>query len=806
MSEILTAEIVRDAIDELGGIATPKALARHLRTSPEQQSQLREILRNLRMAGELDARPAPTARPVGKKPGSVLASEPPRDQAPEADVQALGRTELPAAGPAEVVAVDEDGRLFVRARRAEGLIGPRLELRLPRHGRFGGLGVGSLLLVRFEPQMGRHGGVQQWQAEAIRLLPRRTPRLLGVFHQSEDGPWMEVADKKARFDRRVDSDSLRQLKTAPREGDLVVAEDPLPTGYAPMRVKILEVIGRQDDPRAASILAIHAHAIPIGFSAEEEAELTKITPTKCAREDLRHLPLLTIDPDDARDHDDAVFAEPAADPKNPHGFRLVVAIADVAAYVRPGQALDAGARLRGNSTYFPDRVVPMLPEKLSADLCSLRENEDRLCFAVEIVLDAQGHVKKHRFFRATMRSAVKLSYEEAEAAFLGEPGERAQAWMQPALEPLWSAYQLLRQAREARAPLDLDSAERRVRLREGKVIEITPRIRLEAHRLIEEFMILANVCAAQTLLAKRAELIFRVHDSPSAEKIRSLTDFLPSVGMSWSKGETVTPKRFNHVLKLARETENNDVIQEMVLRSQAQAEYSAQNIGHFGLNLGQYAHFTSPIRRYADLIVHRALIRALDLGSDGLDDASLDQLDAIAESITKTERRSMAAERDATERYVAAFLRDRVGEEFAGRITGVTRFGAFIRLDETGADGLAPISGLGRERFRFDEGAFALIGERSGLRYQLGQKVQARLLEALPVTGGMTFAILSRPLPAPNRAIRRQSGVEHHGHPSAGRNERSGGFDAKSGAGRGGRGQSYPIGGKPRAKGKSKKR
>ena len=574
-------------------------------------------------------------------------------------------------------------------------------------------------------------------------------------------------------DRRV-KDSLILLTEdakAAREGDLVLVQPFGSQGggqhrrFGPKPAKLLETVGREDEPRAASLIAIHAHSIPTGFSDAAEAEAEAAAPpTLEGREDLRAVPLITIDPEDARDHDDAVFAEPDADPKNEGGWIVWVAIADVAAYVRPGSTLDKEAWTKANSVYFPDRVEPMLPERLSAGLCSLREKEERATLAVRMVFGADGRKRGHSFVRGLMRSAAKLSYGEAQAAIDGAANDKTGPLLEPILKPLWAAYTAVSKARDIRSPLDIDSPERRIVMNPaGEVASISKRERLDAHRLIEEFMIQANVCAAETLEQKRSPLIYRIHDAPSQEKLFNLGDFLSTIDLPWNKGEPPRTDRFNRLLTETRQGPHAEIVNEVVLRTQMQAQYSPDNIGHFGLNLARYAHFTSPIRRYADLIVHRALIRALKLGDDGLTDNEIARLEATADHITAAERAAMAAERDATDRYVAAFLKDRVGAEFSGRITGVTRFGLFIRLDETGADGLAPVSSLGSEYFVHDDRAHALIGERSGRRYRLGAKVEVRLVEATPITGGLLFEMLSEAeppdpnAPRPRLGLRRQT-------------------------------------------------
>jgi ribonuclease R len=365
-----------------------------------------------------------------------------------------------------------------------------------------------------------------------------------------------------------------------------------------------------------------------------------------------------------------------------------------------------------------------------------------------MVFGADGRKRSHDFHRGLMRSAAGVSYEQAQAAIDGQPDDKAGAILESVLRPLWAGYHVMLKGRQARSPLGIASLERKIQLNEaGEVTSITPRVSLEAHRLIEEMMVQANVCAAETLEAKRTPLIYRVHDTPSDEKMTALADFLSTVGLSWTKGQPATTARFNAVLDEARDTPNAEIVNEVVLRTQMQAHYNPENIGHFGLNLDRYAHFTSPIRRYADLVVHRALIRALGFGDDGLADVDVARLAETADHITATERRSMAAERDATDRYVAAFLSDRLGAEFEGRITGVTRFGLFVRLSETGADGLIPVSSLGDEYWVHDDRAHALVGERSGGRFRLGRTVAVRLVEATPITGGLVLEMLSEPEP-----------------------------------------------------------
>jgi len=720
------------------------------------------LLRFLREAGEADR--GDIARAFGLKGDDRRAL---RQMIRELEADGLlgkrgrkGLTEagaLPPVGVADIVERDGDGELYVRLVEASA-DAPRALLIAEGAGSSGPApGMGDRLLVKFAR------GQDGWEARRIKTLDGAgSNTVLGVVRKSNRETRIEPVDRRSKDVLIIPQDLASDLK----DGDLVRAS--IEKGahrYGPKRGKVLEHIGREDDPRAASLLAIHAHGVPTGFSdaVEREAEDQEL-PTLKGREDLRQIPFITIDPADARDHDDAVFAQ-RDEGGNAEGWVVWVAIADVAAYVRPGSALDREARAKGNSTYFPDRVEPMLPERLSNGLCSLKEGENRACLAVRMVFDKDGRKIGHRFVRGLMRSHASLSYEQAQSAIDGLTDDRTGPIMEAILYPLWNAYHCMLKGRLKRGPLQIESAERRIRMTpDGQIASIEPRVSLEAHRLIEEMMVQANVCAAETLEQQRTPLIYRVHEAPSQEKVFNLADFLSTLGKPWNKGEAPTTKRFNRLLDETRDGPHAEVVNEVVLRSQMQAIYSPDNVGHFGLNLDRYAHFTSPIRRYSDLIVHRGLIRALKLGSDGLTDREIAELEAIADQVTQTERRSMAAERDAMDRYIAAFLEDRVGATFRGRITGVTRFGLFVRLEETGADGLVPVSSLGTEYFSHDDRAHALVGDRSGQRYTLGRSVEVKLLEATPVTGGLLFEMLSEPdardpnAPSPRLGLRGRGG------------------------------------------------
>ncbi|MDP1630384.1 MAG: ribonuclease R [Caulobacter sp.] len=675
---------------------------------------------------------------------------------------------LPPVGVADVVERDTDGDLYVRL--AKGGEDAPLARLAPARGEVvaGAPGVGDRLLVHFDRLE-----TGEFEARLIKKLGQSAHRILGVVRKGGRDVRVEPVDRKSKESLILPPGEVGKLK----DGDLVLAAvGGAAQRYGPKLGKVIEVVGREDEPRAASLIAIHSHGIPTGFTpeAEAEAEAAK-APTLAGREDLRDLPFITIDPADARDHDDAVFAHPDPEPRNVGGWVIWVAIADVAAYVRSGTALDREARDKSNSVYFPDRVEPMLPEVLSNGLCSLREGENRATMAVRMVFNKAGRKISHRFVRGLMRSAAKLSYEQAQDAIDGKPDDQTGPILEGVLQPLWTAYRLMKTGRDDRSPLAIMSEERRIIIGpDGHVDSITRRASLEAHKLIEEMMVQANVCAAETLEQKRTPLIYRVHDTPSQEKVQNLADFLATLGINWSKGEAPRTDRFNKLLSETRDGPNADIINEVVLRTQMQAHYSSDNLGHFGLNLDRYAHFTSPIRRYADLVVHRGLIRALGLGTDGLTDADISQIKDTAERITFAERRAMAAERDATDRYVAAFLADKVGAQFSGRITGVTRFGLFVRLTDTGADGLIPISALGDEYFVHDDRTHALVGERSGARWPLGMMVEVKLREATPITGGLLFEMLSEPAPADPNAPRPRLGMRGRKDPGRGGPKRGG--------------------------------
>jgi ribonuclease R len=682
-----------------------------------------------------------------------------------------------------ITGTDRDGEAFGRPAAWDAADGPPpvVFMRSERPGR-PALAPGERVLARLKPL-----GGGRYEGRTVHRLAAGPSRILGVFRPGARENRLVPTDRRAKSEWIVPPGE----DAGAGVGEIVLAE-PLPhhhrLGLKPVRV--LERLGNMGDARSVSLIAIHTHDIPVEFPQTALAEAARARATALGRRsDLRDVPLVTIDGSDARDFDDAVFAEP----DDSGGFRLIVAIADVAHYVRPGSALDHAARTRGNSVYFPDRAVPMLPEALSNGWCSLLPGEERGCLYVELRIDANGGKRSHRFGRGLMRSAARLTYEQVQATFEGGGAAQAATSVQGALSGggsisrdrprhrspaltvpserrvqipttplvvlvshLFAAYRALLEARSARGTLDLDLPERTVALdHHGKVSSVAPRPRLESHRLIEEFMILANVAAAEELERCHQPVMYRVHAPPSEEKLQALRGVLHTLDITLPAGAGLHPRDLDRVLHRVAGTPEAPLVNEVILRSQSQAAYSPDNIGHFGLALPRYVHFTSPIRRYADLLVHRALIRGRRLGADGLGADEAADFEATAEHITAAERRAQLAERDAIDRYFAAYMADKTGARFAARISGVTRFALFVTVAESGASGIVPVSTLPNDQWRYDERTQMLTGQHTRLVFRLAQEVEVRLAEASPVTGGLVFHVLQG-MPRPGKRFRQK--------------------------------------------------
>ncbi len=655
---------------------------------------------------------------------------------------------LPKVTVLRIADVDDGGNVWAVPDRweADGPV-PRLRVRERKRGL---LGVGERVLARTEE------AGNGWIAHPMKTLAKASEQVLGVLREEAGRLWLTGVEKRERREFAVSNASDAGA------GDLVLAEK---TGRPPrITARVVERLGDPFAARSFSLIAIHKLGIPDAFSqaALDEAEEVARQSLGDDREDLRHLPIIAIDPVDARDHDDAVWAAPDDDPGNDGGWQAVVAIADVSFYVRPGSAIDRDARRRGNSVYFPDRVVPMLPEILSADVCSLKRGEDRAAMACHLRIAKDGTLRSWRFTRAVVRIAANLAYEDAQATIDADAGE----WID-ALRLLWSCWHALAKARAKREPLDLDLPERRVVLDErGRILSVAPRERLDAHRLIEDYMIAANVAAAKALEAKKAPVMYRDHEPPTREKLVALKDYLATYEVAFALGQVVKPATFNRVLDRIGDADFRPPVMEQVLRTQTQAYYGPANHGHFGLSLGSYAHFTSPIRRYADLIVHRSLVSAHRLGEGGLPASDAAAMDELGQTISRLERRAMEAERDTVDRYVAAFLAERVGETMEARITGVTNFGFFATVEGIGGDGLMPVRDIGGEYYRFDEAARKLVGEQSGDEYTLGQRLQLKLAEANPVSGALRFEMPHGKGTAPARASGGPRVLKRRGRPA----------------------------------------
>lgn len=687
-----------------GGASLTRDIARHFDLKGQQRTQLRQVLRRLTEERRIEKGKSKTWSIPGILADAVMV---------------------------EVTGLSPDGEITARPADWRGKGSAPVIFLNPDYRGHTALNTGDRVMARV-----RRTDENVYEGRALRRPEEAKNKILGVFMAHKGGGVVEPVDRSIRQDFFIPQNAAGDAQS----GDLVVIESSGPKSRQ-KTARIVERLGARDDPYFISLISIHSHGLPVTFpdKAIAEAEKGEI-PTLDGRENLTSLPLVTIDGADARDFDDAVFAEP--DPANPGGWHLIVAIADVSWYVKPDSALDREAIARGNSTYFADRVVPMLPEALSNELCSLKPGVPRAVIAAHLWVNAAGDLVRYHFTRGLMRSTARLTYEQVEAARDGNPDGITRPLMDGVIGPLYAAFRVLAAARARRGALDLDLPERKAKVDEkGNILSIAPRARLDSHKLIEEFMILANVAAACMLEDKKAPCVYRVHDRPDFSKLAALRDFLKSAGYSLPRADQVTPDSLNGILKKAGQADEKELVSTLVLRSQSQACYSPQNIGHFGLALARYAHFTSPIRRYADLLVHRSLVRACRFGEGGLSDDEAQNLDDISRHISETERRSMAAERDAMSRFTALYLSHHIGANFTGRISGVTRFGLFITLDETGADGIVPVSTLPYDRYYHDEKRHCLVGRSTGISFHLATPVTVTLLEASPLKGSTVFEL-----------------------------------------------------------------
>jgi len=727
-------EIIKFA-STLNGLVGKATIAQHFKVKNAEHSKLKALLNRMRQKGTFPN----------------LINDDSRDDKKLQNFDRKSTAKLDPTTVLRVARLDEDGEIVLELVNWDSTArGDAPAIRLKEKGdKRGGqrsdsqpLAAGDLILARLTPDKTVKNS---YNARILKRLENNRESQLGVIRQAGTDLRIVPTEKKARFDFEIARGQEHQAKP----GDLVRFEFLTGGSQGHRRTKVLERMGNIDDFQNISLIALTEQGIPVEMPLDVTAEAERIAPFKMSAKakhtDMRKVPLITIDPPDAKDHDDAVWAERDDDPHNRGGVKVIVAIADVAYYVHNGSKLDTEAQKRGNSTYLPDRVVPMLPEKLSNELCSLKGGVDRPALACFMTFDKNGKKLQHHFDRILMKSAAKLSYREAQDAIDGKPGDVAAPLLENVLEPLWAAYKVLLKGRDMRQPLNLELPERKLIFdKHGLMSDVIIADRFDAHKLVEEFMIQANVAAAESLEKHKIPVIYRIHDAPSPEKLVALAEFLKTLGLSAPTGQVMKPANFNGILAKVSGTEHEHVVNQVVLRSQSQAIYTTENLGHFGLNLRRYAHFTSPIRRYADLTVHRGLIRAFNLGSDGLSDGEISQLEEIAQEISKTERRSMVAERDTKDRMIAGFLSEEIGSTFSGRIGGMAPAGLFITLEGTGADGFIPVSTLAGDYFVHDETAMKMVGERTGETFQVGDQVQVKLQKVTPVSGGMQMEMISQ--------------------------------------------------------------
>ena len=709
MSKLPTKKQIQDWIKDNPKKSSKREIAKAFGIKGSMRVELKKVLKELTLSGEIDKNKKSFKNP----------------------------NQLPSVCILQMMASTSDGDLFARPVDWKGDEPEPIVLMVFRSSD-PALAYGDRVLAKVSIV---HDEQYQYEGRIIRVLKKTPKNTLGIFKETSEGGRILPIEKSGREWSVKLSDALDA-----KDGELVEAEQIKGKRASGLyAARVINIVGDPSGPKAVSLIAIHQHGIPHQFPEDvlNESENSNFS-VDAKREDLTKIPFVTIDPSDARDHDDAVYSHPDKDPSNIGGHVLWVAIADVAHFVKPGSALDKEARKRGNSTYFADRVVPMLPDRLSGDLCSIHEGIERPCLAVCITIDKSGKKLKQTFHRANIKSVASLNYEEVQKSVEGTVNEKVKPHFENVIKPLYECYFCLKKSKDCRQPLDLDLPERKVELfKNGRVKAVVLKERFDSHRLIEEFMILANVAAAEELSKARSEFLYRVHEEPTPEKLNALREVAQSAGFNLAKGQVLQTSHLNDLLTKSKQSDLSELISMTTLRSMSQAYYSRENFGHFGLALKKYAHFTSPIRRYSDLITHRALISSLGLGCDGLKEMDSEKLEGTAKHISDTERRSMVAERDTTDRYLASYLSEKVGNEFEGKISGVAKFGFFVRLNESGAEGIVPVRTLGTDFYYYDDRTNTLRGSETGLIIGLGQRATVRLKEVDPIAGGIAFDALN---------------------------------------------------------------
>ena len=572
--------------------------------------------------------------------------------------------------------------------------------------------------------MAREHGVDRRgrkEAKIVEVLERANHHVVGRYYTEKGVQWVVAENKRINQDILIPPGAELKAKL----GQVVMVEIvDQPTKHTPATGRVTEVLGNYADPGMEIEIALRKHDLPHEFSDKALAQARKypkgVTKRDIeGREDLRELPLVTIDGEDARDFDDAVYCQ-----RQGRGYKLWVAIADVSHYVQPGSPLDREAYERGNSVYFPRRVIPMLPEELSNGLCSLNPKVDRLCMVCEMDIGATGSIKKYRFYPAVMHSRARLTYTQVWAWLSGESKPpRDQAWLMEPLQDLYSLFKVMLKARWARGAIDFETLETKILFDEHDKIErIVPYERNDAHRVIEECMLAANVCASEFLQKKKHPALYRVHEGPTPVKLKALQEFMAEFGFVLTGGDDPHAKDYAELLKKIKGRPDEQLLQTVMLRSLQQAQYSPENVGHFGLAYEAYTHFTSPIRRYPDLLVHRAIKACLEGGQ-----FSPGNWEEIGAHCSATERRADEATRDVVNWLKCYYMQDKLGEVFDGVISSVASFGIFVALNDIFVEGLVHVSDLGRDYFHFDAARHQMLGERTGQRYRLGDTVRVRV-------------------------------------------------------------------------------
>jgi ribonuclease R len=693
-------EFLLQLLAEAGEPVEPDDLAFRLDIEPDESEAFSARLRAMQRDGQL----------MFNRRGALCLPD-------KIEVKA-GRVEGHGDGFGFFVPDDKSGDMFL----------PEKEMRGVLHG--------DRVMVR-EHGVDRRG---RKEGKVVEVLERVNATLVGRLYRERGYQWVVAENKRISQDILIPD----HQDMGASSGNVVMTElVEQPTRHAPPVGKVIQILGNYADPGMEIEIALRKHDLPHDFPNDVLAQAKKLpkTVTKkdlgdedgIPREDIRELPLVTIDGEDARDFDDAVYCQPEG-----RGFRLWVAIADVSHYVRPGAPIDKEGYERGNSVYFPRRVIPMLPEELSNGLCSLNPEVDRLCMVCEMEISSLGNIKKHRFYPAVMHSKARLTYNQVWDWLSEGKAPKEKDWVMPHLKNLHKLFNVLLKARGKRGAIDFETLETKMLFDEHDKIErIVPTSRNDAHRLIEECMLAANVCASEFLAKRKHAALYRVHEGPTPDKLKALQEFLAEFGLFLTGGDDPHAKDYAELLAKIKGRPDIQLLQTVLLRSLRQAIYTPENVGHFGLAYEAYTHFTSPIRRYPDLMVHRAIKACLKNETYNPGDWS-----AIGMHCSMTERRADDATRDVVSWLKCFYMQDKINEEFDGVISAVVSFGVFVALNEVFVEGLVHVTELGQDYYHFDAARHQMLGERTGKRFRLGDKVRIRVVSVDIETSRIDFALV----------------------------------------------------------------